>query len=270
MSDASLNAAGARPLMTARGLRRELVRLRLSLTAGWTVREPVVIAAGVLALLSAYFTLLPSVDLAVSALFHSPAGFALSSNPVLTALRKSSSYALMLLVLGLLGEVAVGVLSRTERLRDYSRRALVLLVGLALGPGLVVNGILKSMWGRPRPIQVDVFGGDAPFVSAWRLSEECARNCSFVSGEASSAAWMVAAVWVMTPPEWRRYTVPGVLAYAGALSINRIAFGGHFLSDVVLSWSITALVLTGLFRLALTCPRAALRARSRRRLGGVA
>jgi membrane-associated phospholipid phosphatase len=45
-------------------------------------------------------------------------------------------------------------------------------------------------------------------------------------------------------------TVAGGLAliYAAGLSANRIAFGGHFLSDVLLSWAVTALVLALLYR----------------------
>lgn len=255
-----------RPWISLHGLRREATRIRLSLAAGLRLGEPVTVAAVVLLALSAYFMLLPGVDLAMARLFYSPeAGFALSDNVVLKALRKSSTYALMMIVLGLLGEVVLGLRARAGRFRHYSRRAVVILAGLAIGPGLIVNGLLKSMWGRPRPIQTDVFGGDAAFTPAWTISDGCAKNCSFVSGEASSAAWMVAAVWLMTPPEWRRWTVPAALAYGIALSVNRMAFGGHFLSDTLLSWAITGLVLAILYRLILACPVEARRARRMQR-----
>lgn len=251
-----------RPWVSLHGLRREATRIRLSLAAGLRPGEPVTIAAVALLALSVYFMLLPGVDIAVARLFHSPeTGFPLADNVALKALRKSSTYALMLIVLGLLGEIAVGLRARVGRFRHYSRRAVVLLAGLAIGPGLIVNGLLKSMWGRPRPIQTDLFGGDATFSPAWTISDGCARNCSFVSGEASSAAWMVAAVWLMTPPEWRRWTVPAALTYGIALSVNRMAFGGHFLSDTLLSWAITGLVLAVLHRLTLACPVEARRAR---------
>jgi len=251
-----------RPRVSLHGIRREATRIRLSLAAGLRLGEPVTVAAVVLAALSAYFVVLPGVDLAVAGLFHSPdAGFALADNIVLKALRQSSTYALMMIVLGLLGEVALGLRAQSGRFRSYSRRALVLLAGLAIGPGLIVNGLLKSMWGRPRPVQVDLFGGDAAFSPAWAISDGCASNCSFVSGEASSAAWMVAAVWLMTPPELRRWTVPAALAYGVALSVNRMAFGGHFLSDTLLSWAIVGLVLAILHRLTLACPVEARRTR---------
>lgn len=256
----------SRPRFSLHGLRREAARVRLSLAAGVRIQEPVAIAGIALLALSAYFVLLPGVDLAVARLFYSQdAGFFLADNVVLQAFRKSSTYALMMIVLGLLGEVALGLRGQVGRFRHYSRRAVVLLAGLAIGPGLIVNGLLKSMWGRPRPIQTDLFGGDATFTPAWTISDGCAHNCSFVSGEASSAAWMVAAVWVMTPPEWRRWTVPTVLIYCVALSANRMAFGGHYLSDTLLSWAITGLVLAVLHRLTLACPVEARRARREQR-----
>ncbi|ADK99328.1 phosphatase PAP2 family protein [Brevundimonas subvibrioides] len=251
-----------RPRVSLHGIRREATRVRLSLAAGLRLGEPVTVAAVALLALSVYFVMLPGVDLAVTRLFYSPgSGFPLSGDVVLKALRQSSTYALMIIALGLLGEVAVGLRTKAVRFRHYSRRAVVLLAGLAIGPGLIVNGLLKSAWGRPRPVQVDLFGGEAAFTPAWTISDGCARNCSFVSGEASSAAWMVAAVWLMTPPEWRRWTVPAALTYGAALSVNRMAFGGHFLSDTLLSWAITGLVLAVLHRLMLACPVEARRAR---------
>jgi membrane-associated phospholipid phosphatase len=98
------------------------------------------------------------------------------------------------------------------------------------------------------------------------MTDQCASNCSFVSGEASSAAWIAAVAVLMTPQAWRPVLIPAAFAYAAALSFNRLLFGGHFLSDIVLSWAITALVLCLLHRLMLHCPVAARRARRRRRV----
>ncbi len=125
--------------------------------------------------------------------------------------------------------------------------------------------MLKSLWGRARPIQIEAFGGDADFTRAWQVSDQCLSNCSFVSGEGSSAAWMVAVVAVMTPRGLRSLILPLVGAYAMALSINRIAFGGHFLSDILLSWALMALVVAVLARVALACPKRARQIRRARR-----
>lgn len=256
----------ARRLFNIHGLKRGATRLRVSLAAGVRADEPVTVAFATVVALSLYFAVLPGVDMAVSALFYSPnAGFVLVDNPVLKGLRKSSSWVLGLMLLGLIGELVLALRRNPRRLDGWGRRAAVLLMGLVIASGFLVNGILKSMWGRARPIQIETFGGDADFTRAWQVSDNCLSNCSFVSGEGSSAAWMVAVVVLMVPAPWRRWALPVAVAYGAALSINRIAFGGHFLSDILLSWALTGLVIAALHRLALTCPRLARQARRARR-----
>lgn len=197
---------------------------------------------------SALFVLFPQIDIAVSGLFHDPAqGFAASHMPGLKQLRKSSTW-VMAVLLGLaLWRLCRACRGAAGARLGVMRPALCVLAGLALGPGLLVNAVLKEWWGRPRPIQVDLFGGDAPFAAAWRITDACASNCSFVSGEASSAAWMAGAVLILAPG--RILLASGVALYGAALSLNRLAFGGHFLSDILLAWAMTGLVLAILHRL---------------------
>lgn len=253
-----------------RKFRRGTARLWLALTAGVRLLEPMTLALGAVLVLSAYFLLFPGVDLAVSGLFHDPVrGFALSGEPLLKALRKSSSLVLGLILFGVLVLLATQALRRRRRGRASARRGWFLLAGLVVGPGLVVNTLLKDNWGRPRPVQIDAFGGEAAYVDVWRMSEACQTNCSFVSGESSSAAWMVAAL-VLVPAPWRRWAAWPVVAYAAALSLNRLAFGGHFLSDILLSWAITGLVLAVLHRLMVASPGAARRRRRRARTTALA
>jgi len=254
---AGLSPGGLSPVV-----RNEIERLQkaLGLRVRWS--EPTTLALIAVAILSAYFILFPGVDIAVSKAFYRAGdGFFLSQEPVLRALRRSSTYAMGVIVLAAVAGVAMRVFRNGERRAMCARRCGFLLIGLALGPGLVINTWLKGSWGRARPIQTDLFGGEAAFAPAWRLSEGCSHNCSFVSGEASSAAWMVAAL-VLLPPQWRRRAAIPVVAYAAALSMNRLAFGGHYLSDILLSWALTALVLAMLHRVMVACPFAAGRARS--------
>ncbi|WP_161600100.1 phosphatase PAP2 family protein [Aurantimonas manganoxydans] len=197
---------------------------------------------------SMFFWMFPGLDLVVSRWFFSPGdGFTSPSNSKLQWLRRSSRWALagviVVILLRILRDTINGALTWSR-----VRKPIWLLAGLALGPGLLVNGLLKGHWGRPRPINVDVFGGDAVHQTVWVISDWCDRNCSFVSGEASSSAWLVAAALV-TPKPVRLAATAATLVYAGALSLNRIAFGGHFLSDVVLAWLICGLVFAILDRL---------------------
>jgi lipid A 4'-phosphatase len=224
--------------------------------------EPTTLALIAVLILSAYFVLFPGVDLVVSEAFYRAGdGFFLSQEPVLRALRKSSTYVMVLILLTALAGLGMRLFGANERRTMCARRCGFLLIGLALGPGLVVNTWLKGSWGRARPIQTDLFGGKAGFTPAWTLSEACAHNCSFVSGEAASAAWMVAGL-ILLPRAWRAKAAAPLIAYAVALSMNRLAFGGHYLSDILLSWAITGLVLAVLHRVMVACPYAARQART--------
>ena len=237
-----------------RALRRAGARARLAVAAGLRMDEPAVLALiGTLAL-TLYFLAAPGVDLAVAEAFHRAGeGFPLSQQPALRALRKSSTWVMGLALLGVLVALGRRVAAGRPFTSRTARKAWFLLAGLVLAPGLLVNGTLKALWGRPRPVQLEAFGGDAPYVPVWQVTDWCEANCSFVSGEAASAAWTVAAV-VMLPPAVRRWAVGPALVYGMALSLNRLAFGGHFLSDVLPSWSLTALVLGMLWRVMVEAP----------------
>jgi len=197
---------------------------------------------------SMYFWFFPEVDLAVSRWFFSPDdGFVLSGDSKLLWLRASSTWALAAVTIGIFAKILWDTIN-TRLTWSRVRTPVWLLSGLALGPGLLVNGLLKEHWGRPRPIEIDAFGGDAVHQLVWVISDWCDGNCSFVSGEASSAAWLVAVALVMPKPI-RFAATAATLIYAASLSLSRIAFGGHFLSDVVLAWLICGLVFAILYRL---------------------
>lgn len=225
--------------------------------------DAAVLAAAAVLAISVYFLTFPGVDIAVSRLFYRPdAGFFLAGDPLLKALRKSSTLVLALLLLGVIGRLVWrGLQGRS--IGAAARRTVFVVAALALGPGLVVNLLLKGLWGRARPIQIDAFGGEAVFTPVWVVSDACQSNCSFVSGEGSSAAWMVGVLLVVTPARWRSVLLPLGLVYAFALSMNRLAFGGHFLSDILLSWALTALVMAGVYRVTVASPGLVRRARRR-------
>lgn len=252
------------PLARAlRATRRIARRGMVGVSARPCPREPVCLALWATLVLTALFLAFPAIDLAVSDAFHQAgAGFWLSENSILRALRKSSSFIMGSVLIAALATLLLASRGGGHRAAALARKGGFLLLGFALGPGLLVNGVLKSLWGRPRPVHIQPFGGDVGYEPVWRISEACASNCSFVSGESSSAAWMVAAL-VLVPRRWRLAVGVPLILYAIMLSLNRIAFGGHFLSDVLLSWSLTALVMGLTWRIVVATPAVA-RARARR------
>jgi lipid A 4'-phosphatase len=220
---------------------------------------PLAAGAAVVLLGTILFLVYPDLDPWFSGLFYDGArgGFYLRDGTVLLGLRRSGEIVLFAISAAVIASVLIKLAWPDRESLIPPRDSLFLASTLALGPGLVVNLILKNNWGRPRPVNIEQFGGDATFSGVWEFSDYCSRNCSFVSGEASSAIWIMS-VSLVVPQRWRlpAFIVSGF--YALALSLNRIAFGGHFLSDVVLSWGLTLIVIAAVYRFLYVDPPAAL------------
>jgi membrane-associated PAP2 superfamily phosphatase len=145
-----------------------------------------------------------------------------------------------------IGGLVVGLAgSFWHRLRPYRTAGLFLAAMLALGPGLLVNGILKPGWCRPRPCQTAEFGGRQQFLGVWSRGTS-AESKSFPSGHASMGFLLMAPAFLLY--RRRRQLAVGFvllgLAAGTALGATRILQGGHFLSDVV--WAAGMVYLTGL------------------------
>jgi hypothetical protein len=86
------------------------------------------------------------------------------------------------------------------------------------------------------------FGGDMTFKPWWDPRGTCTDNCSFVSGETSSAVWLAAPA-LLVPLPWRYAAFAGVAVYATGIGFMRLLMGGHFLSDVLFAAIFTGLVI---------------------------
>ncbi|MDH3603036.1 MAG: phosphatase PAP2 family protein [Candidatus Tectomicrobia bacterium] len=133
--------------------------------------------------------------------------------------------------------------------RSHRRRCLVFVLAVVLGPGFVVNGVLKPVWGRPRPRQVTQFGG-AKEYKAWYQPTglSAAADKSFPSGHAAMGFVLAAGV-VLLPRRGaglRWAWLAGALSYGGLMGLARIVQGGHFLSDVLWAGGVVILVTWGL------------------------
>lgn len=117
---------------------------------------------------------------------------------------------------------------------------LFLTLCLIVGPLVVTNIGLKDHWGRARPRDVVEFGGSKAFTPPFPPSTQCAYNCSFVSGEASSIYIVFFAGAFLFKRNSRNMIKLGIIL--GSLAgLIRIAQGGHFLSDVVFAGIFMAL-----------------------------
>lgn len=142
----------------------------------------------------------------------------------------------------LVGLVAVGSLvvfgagSIWPRYRRWRIHAAFLLTTAILGPGLLVNGVLKDHWGRPRPHQTVELGGTQPYLPPLVMGQ-AGKGKSFPCGH-SSAGYLLAAfflVWRRRRPRLAYLALAGAIGLGTLIGISRMAAGDHFLSDVI--WS---------------------------------
>ncbi|MCC7408197.1 MAG: phosphatase PAP2 family protein [Phycisphaeraceae bacterium] len=130
--------------------------------------------------------------------------------------------------------------------RVHRWRFLAMVLSAILGPWLLVNELLKRCWGRDRPIELHEFGGTRDFLPWWHPLGP-SGGASFVSGHVSMAMVLLAVALVL-PGRYRLGRVLAfavVIVYAGLTAYARMAQGGHFLSDTLISAALTYLVAAG-------------------------
>lgn len=203
----------------------------------------------------------PQIDVGVSGWFFSPeacadgtarlvcGSFPLSASGSWGTLRNIFHYLPMVCAIVVAVLLARDLMAGRGIAAPRPLRITAALAALALGPGLLVNAFLKEWWGRPRPSATDLFGGDLPFVPAGQWSDACSSNCSFVSGEASTIFWLVCLIPLL-PARWRASGGAAIIIAASLGALLRVAFGGHYLSDVVLGGLSTVVVFSAVACLA--------------------
>ena len=186
-------------------------------------------------LCAALFITYPQLDLIISGAFYNPEteAFIYRKQLIIVAIYKLFAVIhlpilLALILTGILYKIGVLKLSKLKKWTIT-----FLLTALILGPGLIVNTVLKdNSIGRARPVQVDNFGGNSQFTPAFVYSGECAKNCSFVSGHAAMGFYFMILGWLFTSARWFwAGTMIGVI-----LSFTRIVQGGHFFSDTLFAF----------------------------------
>jgi lipid A 4'-phosphatase len=194
---------------------------------------------------SILFVLFPQIDLACSRLFYTPgAGFTINGVWYERLIYHGTEILIALVANGLILLWALGRLVKHQPpIRVSGRQLAMLLLVLALGPGLIINQILKEHWGRARPVDLEVFGGTDKFSPAWVISDQ--HGHSFCSGHAGAAFFLIA-VALVVPRRQCRWTAIAC-AWGAIVGLVRIASGGHFLSDVLVSLFIV-LILTFMLR----------------------
>lgn len=124
--------------------------------------------------------------------------------------------------------------------KKFRGPALTLILTLAIGSGLITHALLKDHWGRPRPKQVIEFGGTQPFRPYYmpNLFHQPEPSKSFSCGHCTMGFYFFALAFIGRRLETQTLFWIGIilgLFLGGLLSLTRIAQGGHFFSDILIS-----------------------------------
>lgn len=180
---------------------------------------------------------LTPLDLRVEAAFHvegAEAGQAwpVKQQPFVQFCYKAAPALTLLIALPALLIVLIGGLS--DRIRRWRAHAGVVVLTVMLGPGLLVNGLFKDHWDRPRPVQTVNFGGAYPYTPPLMIGP-ADEGKSFPCGHCS-AGFALAALWLLLRrrrPALAWVALAVSIALGASMGFSRMAAGGHYLSDVL-------------------------------------
>lgn len=192
-------------------------------------------------------------DRSVSARFYHPdEGWFLEEAPPWYWLYRYGTIPGILLTLSAL----IGAVFLRVRHPDGNGYRYFLMIALTalLGAGLLVNGFLKPYWGRPRPSEIQEFGGQYTYRQA--LSPGIpGKGRSFPCGHCTMGFLFVALFYCHR----RSATVAwvgglGGLLYGSLISAARVVQGAHFVTDCIWSLAVLWLVATVLYYFILKIP----------------
>ena len=151
---------------------------------------------------------------------------------------------------------AVGlILVRVGRVpASYARPCVAVILTVAIGPGLLVNGVLKNYWGRPRPVEVAAFSGVEKFRAVSQPGGPGAGR-SFPCGHCAMAfAVASGVVFYRLHPVISVGALLGGIGFGVVMGAARMNQGGHFPTDVLWSGIILMMLIASLYYLVLKIP----------------
>lgn len=123
---------------------------------------------------------------------------------------------------------------------QWRKPALYLFLCMAIGSGLFIHLGLKEHWGRPRPRQTIEFGGSQPFRPFYspQTATQPEPSKSFSCGHCSVGFYFFSVAFLGLYLKSKKIYWTGLSLAWGLgilLSLTRIAQGGHFFFDTVVS-----------------------------------
>ena len=180
------------------------------------------------------FLFYPGLDIYFSSFFFNGNQFISEKYTIIKVVRVYLKNLMIIISVISLLILLINFINKKQNMRRLiNRRTKFSLIGLVVGPilgcGIIANLYFKDTWGRARPVHVEEFGGNKIFTPAFLKSDQCEKNCSWISGETSAAfSLTVGTILLKNPIFFLMNLILGFLVF-----FCRLSMGGHFFSDNV-------------------------------------
>ncbi len=195
-----------------------------------------------------YFRLTDT-DMAIQRLFfRSGEGWYLNPNPIVQVVYKYGN--IPALLIAIFGVLLLARSFQNVHYQCYRKIGLFLCLAMVVGPGMIVNSILKDNWGRPRPREITEFNGKYEYEAILSRDPESTGK-SFPCGHATMGFYLFVP-WFILRKRYRllAYSLLALgIGYGLLIGLIRMVQGGHFASDVLWAGVLVYLVAFSLFRL---------------------
>lgn len=198
----------------------------------------------VLGILSYYFSY---IDILITNIFYNGNKFYLANNTFGLIIYEGAYYLTVAVIVMLFIMLFLNIFKHINPFGLPRKAIIFFIVVTIMAPGIVVNTILKDNVGRPRPAHIIEYGGNAVFQPPFVISNQCDKNCSFVSGHASFAFTFMA-IGLLFRNRLRHIICISGFIFGAVVGFVRIFQGRHFFTDVVFAFFFTWLTITLIYK----------------------
>ena len=161
-------------------------------------------------------------------------------------------YSIIVLALSLIAFYVIAC--RRKYAKHFQKRLLVVIFSLMLVPSVI--GGLKATTNGACPAQLELYGGDVPYVKAFELMPESFESAKkykcFPAGHASGGFALMSLLFLFYRPKYQYISIAFAVSTGWIMGIYKMAIGDHFLSHTLttmtLSWLIICLIAAVVFR----------------------
>ena len=159
-------------------------------------------------------------------------------------------------ILAFLGLILISLSYWNSKYIKFRKVSFLLVFTIIVGPGILVNLVLKDHTGRPRPREITEFGGTETYLCVCEIAKTN-EGKSFPCGHCSMGFYLaIPYLFYRGRKKFiaRSFLITGLL-YGILIGIARMMAGGHFASDVVWAGGITwGVALAGYYLFSLGKP----------------